>query len=174
MVKEKIDGMRKVIGVVVLIFLVGVGGLSVDANGPASPDTDKTGLASKKESGKAQSAIKETTDSTKVAGNSFAIVMIDDTQTVFPGGDAALEEWLSENINYPEEAAKEGIEGKVYVAIIVEKDGTISEARIERRTHPALDAEALRVVSLMPKWNPNKFGTQERITYLLPITFKLD
>ena len=93
---------------------------------------------------------------------------------MFPGGDAAMMQWLSSNINYPPAAAEEGISGKVTVQFIVEKDGSVSHVTIARGKHPALDAEALRVVKKMPKWTPGRNnGAPVRVTYMLPVTFKL-
>jgi TonB family protein len=90
----------------------------------------------------------------------------------FPGGESAMYQWLSDNMNYPAAAAEEGFSGKVTVQFIVEKDGSITNVHVVRGKHPALDAEAKRVVSLMPKWNPGKNdGEPVRVTYNLPINF---
>ena len=92
----------------------------------------------------------------------------------FPGGTAAMYKWLSDNINYPAAASEEGIQGKVTVQFIVEKNGSISNVTVVRGKHPALDAEAKRVVSKMPKWTPGRNNGQPvRVTYNLPVTFKL-
>ena len=90
-------------------------------------------------------------------------------QPSFPGGQSALIDFLNENIKYPEQARKDSIEGRVVVSFTVETDGSISNPKIERSIHPLLDAEALRLVRLMPKWEP---GAQSR--YNLPIFFKMD
>ena len=93
----------------------------------------------------------------------------------FPGGDAAMYKWLSDNMIYPAAASEEGIQGKVTVEFIVEKDGSISHVRIARGKHPALDAEAKRVVSKMPRWTPGRNNGQPvRVTYHLPVQFKLN
>lgn len=92
----------------------------------------------------------------------------------FPGGDAAMYKWLGENINYPAAASEEGVSGKVTVQFIVEKDGRISNVHVVRGKHPALDAEAKRVVSKMPKWTPGRNNGQAvRVTYNLPVNFQL-
>lgn len=92
----------------------------------------------------------------------------------FPGGDAAMYQWLSNNINYPAAASEEGVQGKVIVQFIVEKDGHISGVHVVRGKHPALDAEAKRVVSKMPRWTPGRNNGQPvRVTYNLPVTFRL-
>jgi TonB family protein len=92
----------------------------------------------------------------------------------FPGGDAAMKKWLGENISYPAAAYEEGVEGRVTVQFIVEKDGSLSNVQVVRRKHPALDAEAVRVVNEMPKWTPGRNNGQPvRVTYNLPVTFRL-
>jgi TonB family protein len=92
----------------------------------------------------------------------------------FPGGPAALMEYLSKNVRYPEEAHKNGVQGRVIATFVVEKDGSITEARIARSVDNLLDAEALRVVNAMPKWTPGmQKGEPVRVKYTIPITFKL-
>lgn len=92
----------------------------------------------------------------------------------FPGGDAALYKWLSNQIMYPSDASEAGIQGKVIVSFVIEKDGSISLAQVVRKKHPSLDAEALRVVKKMPKWTPGRNNGQTvRVKYNLPVTFKL-
>ena len=93
---------------------------------------------------------------------------------MFPGGDAAMYKWLSEQIQYPAAASEEGIQGRVVVQFIVEENGAITHVNVVRGKHPALDAEALRVVKKMPKWNPGRNNGQPvRVVYNLPVTFKL-
>ena len=90
----------------------------------------------------------------------------------FPGGEAAMYKWLSENIVYPSAASEEGVQGRVVVEFVVGKDGSITNVRIVRPRHPALDKEALRVVKAMPKWMPGRNNGQPvKVTYTL--TFKL-
>jgi TonB family protein len=93
----------------------------------------------------------------------------------FSGGHAALFEFLSKNIHYPEEARKNSIQGRVIATFVVEKDGNISNARVVKSVDPSLDAEALRVINSMPNWNPGKQnGKAVRVKYTVPVTFKLD
>lgn len=92
----------------------------------------------------------------------------------FPGGPQALFEYLSNNINYPLEAEKKGIQGRVTVDFIVEADGSISEPCVKKSVDINLDSEAIRVVKNMPKWIPGKEnGHPVRVKYYIPITFKL-
>ncbi len=92
----------------------------------------------------------------------------------FAGGEAAMYKWLSDHINYPAAAAEDGVQGRVVVEFEVSKTGSIEKVRVIRGRHPALDKEALRVVKAMPKWNPGRNNGQPvKVTYTLPVTFKL-
>ena len=92
----------------------------------------------------------------------------------FPGGMGALMSWLSQNIKYPVIAAENGVEGRVIVQFVVEKDGSVNGVKVVRGKDPSLDKEAVRVVSKMPKWNPGKQrGKPVRVKYTVPVTFRL-
>ena len=92
----------------------------------------------------------------------------------FPGGFAAMMQYLSSNIRYPEDAREAGTQGRVIVSFIVEKDGSISNARVTKPTYSSLDEEALRLVSTMPKWMPGKQdGEAVRVKYSVPVSFRL-
>lgn len=92
---------------------------------------------------------------------------------VFPGGNNEIARYLVNNIQYPTEALENGVMGRVLVQFIVEKDGSVSNAKVVRAVHPLLDKEALRVVNSMPKWTPGKQrGKAVRVKYTIPITFK--
>lgn len=92
----------------------------------------------------------------------------------FPGGDAALLIFLSQNIKYPAIAAENGVKGRVTVNFVVNKDGSISDAKILRGVDQALDKEALRVIYSMPKWKPGKqAGKPVRVSFSVPINFVL-
>lgn len=100
---------------------------------------------------------------------------VTDKMPSFPGGMGALMQYLKGNIDYPIEAFKKNIGGRVVVAFIVEKDGSLSDVRIAKSVHPLLDAEAIRVVSSMPKWNPGlENGNPVRVKYTIPVTFRLE
>ena len=93
----------------------------------------------------------------------------------FVGGLAACMKYLGANISYPEEAIKNGIQGRVIVQFIVEKDGSITDPKVAKGVDPLLDKEALRVVSTMPNWKPGKQrGEAVRVKYTLPVSFKMD
>ena len=92
----------------------------------------------------------------------------------FPGGDAALMAWLTKNLKYPSVAQENGIQGRVMVSFVVNKDGSIVDPKIIRSVDPSLDKEAIRVVSAMPKWTPGRQrGKTVRVKYSLPVTFRL-
>ena len=93
----------------------------------------------------------------------------------FPGGDAALIQFLKENIKYPEAAEKNGIQGRVICTFVVKDDGSVTNVQILRSVNNLLDNEAVRVIQAMPKWVPGKQnGEPVFVKYTLPITFKLD
>lgn len=95
-------------------------------------------------------------------------------QASFPGGNAALSRWLSNNLRYPELAQQNNIQGKVMVKFCVEKDGSISNPVIAKGVDKDLDKEAIRVVKKMPKWTPGKNnGVAVRSYFYLPVNFKL-
>ena len=92
----------------------------------------------------------------------------------FPGGEAALMQYLSKNIKYPPFAEENNIQGRVICTFVVERDGSVSDIRIARSVDPSLDKEAIRVVSGMPKWIPGRQNGQSvRVKYTLPVTFRL-
>ena len=92
----------------------------------------------------------------------------------YPGGPAALMQFLAQNIRYPEEAHKAGVQGRVIVSFVVETDGSISEAKAVKSVSSELDAEALRVINCMPNWIPGRQnGEAVRVKYVVPVTFRL-
>ncbi|MBO4813903.1 MAG: energy transducer TonB [Muribaculaceae bacterium] len=91
----------------------------------------------------------------------------------FPGGMPAMIEFLQTNLKYPSDAKKQNVGGRVLVMFVVETDGTISNVRVAKNVFPSLDAEAVRVVKAMPKWNPGKEkGKPVRVNFSLPIVYK--
>jgi len=104
------------------------------------------------------------------------VFMVVEQMPNFGGGNAQeFRTWVAANMKYPEEAAKNGIKGRVFVEFIVEKDGSISNTKVLRGVEPTLDKEAIRVVELSPKWNPGKQnGKPVRVKYAFPIIFTLD
>ena len=72
----------------------------------------------------------------------------------FPGGMKALMDFIQKNVRYPEEARKNGIQGRVIVSVVIDGNGRVVDPVIMRSRYPALDEEALRIVGLMPQWKP--------------------
>ena len=92
----------------------------------------------------------------------------------YPGGQAALFEYLQKNVKYPADAEKKKVEGRVLVTFVVNTDGSITDIEVVRKTFPSLDAEAVRVISGMPKWKPGEQkGQKVRVKYTVPLTFRL-
>lgn len=92
----------------------------------------------------------------------------------FPGGPAALQAFLSSNTKYPVVAQENGVQGRVTVSFVVERDGSITDVRVVRSVDPSLDREASRVVRSMPRWSPGKQnGSTVRVKYTVPVVFRL-
>lgn len=157
---EKEIARRHSLGKAVLIAGIGLTSLTAIAS-----TSSNTSLAS---SNGIQSQVCDTTRQNEVFGSSGHMPS-------FPGGNAALLRFLSEHVVYPEEAAKNKIEGKVIVQFIVEKDGSVGEVKVVRGVDKELDAEAVRVCKSLPKFSPgrNAYGEPQRVWYTMPITFKI-
>ena len=92
----------------------------------------------------------------------------------FPGGQAALMQYLAKNIKYPTIAQENGTQGRVTVQFVVNRDGSIVDAKVLRGVDPYLDKEAIRVISSMPKWKPGmQRGKAVRVKYTVPVMFRL-
>ena len=105
-------------------------------------------------------------------GEVFQVV---EEQPMFPGGMDEMMKFLQTNIKYPEQAKNNGVQGRVIVQFVVNKDGSISNDTVVRSVDPLLDAEAIRVVRNMPNWTPGKQkGEAVRVRFTLPVTFRLD
>ena len=107
-------------------------------------------------------------DTTKIFGD------IAEQMPMFQGGDRKLMEYLENNVQYPPECEETCVQGRVVVTFLVERDGSISNAKVIKRLDPLLDAEALRVVNAMPKWIPGRQnGVTVAVRYTIPVTFRL-
>jgi TonB family protein len=92
----------------------------------------------------------------------------------FPGGMEAMMQWIGQQMKYPEQAKKDGIQGVVYVGYIVTRSGKVATVEVERSAHPLLDAEAVRVVGAMPDWTPGtQRGKAVDVRLVIPIKFSL-
>ena len=102
------------------------------------------------------------------------IFMVVESMPEFPGGESALYKYLAENIKYPQMAKESGIQGRVFVTFVVERDGSVTDVRVLRGIGGGCDEEAIRVVKGMPKWSPGKQrGKPVRVQYNLPVKFTL-
>ena len=91
-----------------------------------------------------------------------------------PPGQTGMFQWIAGNMKYPIVAEENGIQGRVVVTFVVERDGSINEVEVAKSVDPSLDKEAVRVVKTMPKWIPGKQkGEPVRVKFTMPITFRL-
>ena len=106
--------------------------------------------------------------------NKDEVFMVVDQQPEFPGGAASMMQYLARNMRYPKKAHDDSIQGRVLVTFIIDKDGSINDAEVVQPVHPLLDAEALRVIREMPKWEPGyQNGEPVKVKYTVPINFRL-
>ena len=102
------------------------------------------------------------------------VYMVCDQMPMYPGGMQELMKFLQKNIQYPQDAEEKGIQGRVIVQFVVEKDGSIKDIKVVRGIDPSLDKEALRVINAMPKWEPGKHkGEAVSVKYTVPVNFKV-
>lgn len=108
---------------------------------------------------------------TEKDSSEFGVVEV---QPVFPGGEDKFYAYLVEHMSYPPEARRLGIEGRVYVQFIIEKDGSVSDVRVVRGIGAGCDEVAVKVVASMPRWTPGYHkGHPVRVKMIVPLTFKL-
>lgn len=122
-----------------------------------------------------QKAEAKASDATAPADTTKNVVYdVTETMPQFPGGQGVLMKYLAANIKYPASAVKAKKQGRVLVTFVIQKDGSVTNARIARSVDPELDAEALRIVKAMPNWTP---GTQDgkpvNVKYIIPVKFSL-
>ncbi len=109
-----------------------------------------------------------------VAQQEEKVYEVVDEQPLFRGGEKARMRYLVDEINYPQQAMEEKIEGVVFIQFVVEKDGSISNVVVLRGVHELLDREALRVIAEMPHWTPGKVdGEAVRVLQTIPVRFRL-
>jgi periplasmic protein TonB len=103
------------------------------------------------------------------------IFTVVEDQPEFPGGEAARQQFLSDNLRYPQMAREAGIQGTVFVTFVVEIDGSVTDVRIVRGIGGGCDEEAVRVVKMMPNWEPGRQrGQPVRVQFVMPIRFRLN
>lgn len=124
---------------------------------------------------KGAASLQGDTKKSEITSKENDIFLVVEEMPEFPGGDAALRNFLASNVKYPAEAQQKGVQGKVYISFIVTKTGTIANAKIVRGVTPSLDQEAIRVVNLLPTWKPGKQkGEAVNVSYTVPINFVLE
>lgn len=108
------------------------------------------------------------------AGSDDPVFNVVEEMPEFPGGELELRKFIAQRVKYPVIAQDNGIQGKVYVTFVVEKDGSVGRIKIARGVDPSLDAEAMRVVDEMPAWTPGKHkGETVAVSYTIPVNFVL-
>lgn len=113
-------------------------------------------------------------DTSKTTTDQGKLFLATEIEAEFPGGMPGFYSFLSKNLIYPTIAWKNGIQGKVFVHMFIEKDGRITDAKVIRHLSDEIDAEALRVINLSPRWHPAiQNGKYVRIEYTIPITFQI-
>ena len=133
---------------------------------------DRKGTTSKK-SKKGNTALMQSAVDTDSIENSKIFGGVEEMPS-FPGGNSALMKFLNENIHYPVVAQENGVQGRVVISFVVERDGHITDVQVARSVDPSLDKEAQRVVKSMPKWIPGKQnGSAVRVKYNVPVSFRL-
>ena len=101
-----------------------------------------------------------------------SIFYVADVMPQFPGGESGLFEYLKKNVHYPASAKAKNIQGRVYVQFIIERDGSVSRAKITRGIGSGCEEESLRVIKQMPKWTPGKMhNAPVQVQYTLPVKF---
>ena len=177
-------------GVAVAVVLLGIYFCSNWNSSPSSLQSDdvvdtqgnQTATASPVQSSNSSSQQTQNVTSYPTANDKLSTVSVESRKVFtvveqmpsFPGGDAALMSYLANNIHYPTVAAENGVQGRVVVGFVVERDGSITDVRILRGVDPSLDREAMRVVKSMPRWTPGKQnGSAVRVKYQVPVAFRL-
>ena len=118
----------------------------------------------------AQDKREKTTQTRKDTAPDDKVYEVCEQMPIFEGGDAALLKYLRENLKYPDKTKDRGVQGRLVIGFIVEKDGSLTDVKVLRPVDIDLDAEVLRLVKGMPKWIPGRQnGKRVRVRYLLPI-----
>jgi len=176
-VKDKKSG-EPVIGAVVQIVNSNISAVT-DLNGEFAINVQKGDALAAVYSGYSCDAVVVKDANTKYTielkkSNGEGVFDVVEEMPSYPGGSAKLFEYLATSVKYPKAAQKSGAQGRVIATFVVEKDGSIGDIKVVRSVSPELDAEAVRVLKGMPKWNPGKQnGKEVRVKYTVPINFSL-
>ena len=143
---------------------------------PEVPKDDKVDISTKTQEGdpNAKAAIEEPVVSEAPVVEQPKVFTFVEQPPTFPGGDEELMKFLRKNINYPQMERDNDIQGKVLLRFVVLEDGSVSEVQVLRPVSPGLDKEAMRVVKMLPKFNPGKQqGKAVKVYFNLPVVFRL-
>lgn len=147
---------EKFVMMIVVLLMMSVGNIACAQNVPLIIDPDKVDeyLAERKDTINVYDCVEQ--------------------MPSFPGGSQKLKEFIEENLRYPKELEETCVQGRVIVRFIVERNGKLSNVKVVKSVHPALDKEALRIVKLMPRWIPGRQnGITVRVKCYIPIIFRL-
>ena len=147
---------EKLVTMIVVLLMMTVGDIACAQNVPLIIDPDKVDeyLAERKDTINVYDCVEQ--------------------MPSFPGGSQKLKEFIEENLRYPKALEETCLQGRVIVRFIVERNGKLSNVKVVKSVHPALDKEALRIVKLMPRWIPGRQnGITVRVKYYIPIIFRL-
>ena len=143
-----------------------------NAAGQAAQEAQNAGGAARDLALEALDEIKGTAEE---AAGAIPFVSVEEKPT-FNGGDANdFSKWVNQNIQYPTVAQEKGVEGRVVLGFVVDENGQVKDVKVLKGVDPALDAEAVRVVSASPKWAAGKQnGQAAKVSYTFPVVFKLN
>ena len=147
---------EKLVTMIVVLLMMTVGDIACAQNVPLIIDPDKVDeyLAERKDTINVYDCVEQ--------------------MPSFPGGSQKLKEFIEENLRYPKELEETCVQGRVIVRFIVERNGKLSNVKVVKSVHPALDKEAIRIVKLMPRWIPGRQnGITVRVKFYIPIIFRL-
>lgn len=147
---------EKLVTMIVVLMMMTVGDIACAQNVPLIIDPDKVDeyLAERKDTINVYDCVEQ--------------------MPFFPGGSQKLKEFIEENLRYPKELEETCVQGRVIVRFIVERNGKLSNVKVVKSVHPALDKEAIRIVKLMPRWIPGRQnGITVRVKCYIPIIFRL-
>ena len=177
--EDNTSNYRKIILVILAIFVIGCVYAFVKCQGnneaieKTAPNIETTVEENQKQ-GAEQNVNNEQQNYNTPQDSQEKVYDVVEVMPSFPGGQSALMQYLGNNIQYPVEAQENGVQGRVIISFVVDKDGSISHVKVAKSADSALDREAMRVVESMPKWIPGKQnGECVRVRYSVPVVFRL-
>lgn len=141
--------------------------------GSSDKGSDKESASVNESENRVEAKAAMTTDMEESASGDPVFTVVE-VMPEYPGGDAELLKFISSNVKYPASSKEKGEQGRVICSFIVNKDGSVSDYKIVRSISAELDAEAIRVLKMMPRWTPGKQnGKSVAVKYTVPVTFRL-